>query len=547
MPRYVWPQLFMLYGGGLNLSSRKRSPAFLQAAIKESLAALFRVSPPSARELMHPDGVPVALRWCTRPDLGFPRQPFKVYRRVRGQEQFTPLAGITPSTPFNVNGDAIIDWGLTEMYEVMVQAAPASGNQLRVEGLGQNFEVIPGQRLVFNSTGTGVLRAPGTSALRITGQGAISALSGVDSFQFANRSDWQLIEVVGLPYDKGEVNLPVYSPETQGISPASLPGVEAALMRLQIARLMHQPLPVTGIADIPTPAWPSPDPIQYLNSLRQPPALAPLPLITECLGNSNDSDPAHMQVSYVHSAKLPGIRQADMPGTAPGPDPAKTDLPVVGAMMLSAGSDSFAAAGLGYGTTDFPPPAPAPPPVFTHVVIPPVTSGFDTAFDYMVTNVFVFPFIGPIELAALVQARPLPEAPVFVFVATDHLNRAPHTDDPETEAVRVSWNLASLPQGYGIVASHKSGESTALNSPRRSGVDGYNLYIPARPATGTLDGAPPPDIITTFVEQTSPVPFSGSLASRYLVIGCDVFGRWSNWRLGNHSVSAPPVTKPAVH
>src|SRR6267142_2059695 len=486
MPRYVWPQLFMLYGGGLNLSSRKRSPAFLQAAIKESLAALFRVSPPSARELMHPDGVPVALRWCTRPDLGFPRQPFKVYRRVRGQEQFTPLAGITPSTPFNVNGDAIIDWGLTEMYEVMVQAAPASGNQLRVEGLGQNFEVIPGQRLVFN-------------------------------------------------------------PETQGISPASLPGVEAALMRLQIARLMHQPLPVTGIADIPTPAWPSPDPIQYLNSLRQPPALAPLPLITECLGNSNDSDPAHMQVSYVHSAKLPGIRQADMPGTAPGPDPAKTDLPVVGAMMLSAGSDSFAAAGLGYGTTDFPPPAPAPPPVFTHVVIPPVTSGFDTAFDYMVTNVFVFPFIGPIELAALVQARPWPEAPVFVFVATDHLNRAPHTDDPETEAVRVSWNLASLPQGYGIVASHKSGESTALNSPRRSGVDGYNLYIPARPATGTLDGAPPPDIITTFVEQTSPVPFSGSLASRYLVIGCDVFGRWSNWRLGNHSVSAPPVTKPAVH
>src|SRR5205807_7394316 len=180
------------------------------------------------------------------------------------------------------------------------------------------------------------------------------------------------------------------------------------------------------------------------------------------------------QVNYVHSAKLSGIRQADMPGATPGPDPAKTDVPVVGTMMLSAGSDSFAAAGLGYGTTDFPPPVPATAPITTAAFRPPLTSGFDTAFDYMVTNVFVFPFIGPVELAALVQPRPLPETPAFVVPQTDHLNRAPHTDDPETEAVKVQWNLSTLPQGYGIFASHKSGQSQVLNSPRRITVGGYN-------------------------------------------------------------------------
>src|SRR5205807_8787609 len=213
--------------------------------------------------------------------------PFKVYRRLRGQEPLTPLAGITPSTPLNVNGEGVIEWGLTEIYELLIQVSPAAGNTLTVEALGQSYDPIPGQRLVFNAPGNGILRAPGTAALRITGQGSITALSGVDSFQLANLGGWQLIEIVGLPYAKGEVNLPVYSPEQQGLVPPTLPGDEAARIRLLIARLMHQPLPPTGIADFPAPAWLLPGPDQFLNALRQP-SLAPLPLITECLTKSTD-------------------------------------------------------------------------------------------------------------------------------------------------------------------------------------------------------------------------------------------------------------------
>ena len=48
-------------------------------------------------------------------------------------------------------------------------------------------------------------------------------------------------------------------------------------------------------------------------------------------------------------------------------------------------------------------------------------------------------------------------------------------------------------------------------------VGGYDAFIPLRPPTS--GGELPPDTQTSFIEQVAPVPFSGSLSSRYLVSG----------------------------
>lgn len=578
MPRRVWPHAFQLFACDL-------ADAYGTGRAREVVAKLFAEQPGSGGPLAHA-GMPVALRWTTTPKLGFPRQPFNVLRRAHAA---LPVRDLQVA-PVTVTGRATIRWSGAEVIELVLLAQPDPGQVLSVEVLDRRSEVIFGQRVACPAPRIGHFRTPGIAALRVTGRGRVSAVRGVDQFQLANAAGWELVEVVGFPFKAGEIAPPAYDPRPQGWPPPARNGAEAALLRLTIARVMQLPLPPIGAPGVPEPVWPDADPAPYLQTVRT----LVLPLVADCLANTDDANPGRLQVKYHRLRNVPGIRQADIVGAPTSPDPASANLPVVATTLIPVSTGSAPATALGYGTIDFPPlgrapvprpgpsipglvrtisvpgrvehgrvpmePAPRPvaspmlPPAerLTDLVVPaaagvPVAEPPGTvanAFDYMVTATFVLPDFGAIELAALSQGRAPPEAPTGLLAATRQVNRAPARDLPESESVELSWRLSTLPQGHGLVASYNPGQSRILNSHRP--IDGgYDPYVALRPSAA--DGENPFDARSRFIDPVAPLPLSGVATSSYFVIGQDPFGRWSSWSQALHPVSARPVARPGIH
>ena len=525
--RLVWPHAFIL-------RSCELSDAFA-SGVASKIVKEFLPTVPGKHVESGKEGPPVALRWSSLPLIGFPRVPFEVFRRPRQRDK---TEGLSNGGTFS--GTGFIEWQLREMVEVTITAFPDPSATLAVQALDRNHEPIPGLRIVFSTTENGRFRSPGIAALKVTGSGKIQSVNGRDQVIHANEPEWQRIEVVGFPFVKDELAPQSYDATLpQGFEPPSLPGLEAAKVRLEIAALLHLAIPPTGVTDIPALDWPAPEAGVYLDELRDPKP-SPGGLIRECLENTDDLDFAKMQFKYEHHTELEGIRQADLENAAPGDDPTQMDVPVVATTMLSMTTDSFGATALGYGTVDFPPRVDALIETFRE---PPGTAR--TAFDYMVVATVVFPFIGKVEIAALAQPSAPPEAAASLTAATLQENRPPARDAASTEAVQLQWNLSSQPQGYGIAISHKSGESHLLNPARGEQVEGFTPFAPERP--DPADGAPPGGVKSSFVDPLGPVPITGALGTRYLVIALDVFGRWSAWRLVAHTVSAPAVQAPGLH
>lgn len=519
MSRRTWPRVFLLQTGDL-------AEAFDAQRAAKAVEAFYSKDPEKH------NGVPIALRWMTRPALGFPRQPFQVWRRPTIVKPPTRLT----TAPVTVNGSTRIEWGGREMFELAVQVAPTAGQTVTIEALDFRFEAIPGQRIVFTANRVGLLRGPGMVRLRATGQGTITVVIGTDAITLANDPKWERIDTVGLPYKKSEAAPPVYTPTPQGPEPAALDGQGAAKMRLAIAAILQLDPPTTGVADIPTPGWPVPDPGEYLEKVLRAASPSPLKLIDECLRNSDDTNPSKLQSKYIHHATLKGIRQADISGSTPGPDPTEAELPVVAVIGLSTSSDSFASTGLGYGTVDFPPKTQGPN--VSDFLMPPGAVVYP--FDYMVTAEFVLPLLGKLELAALGSPVPRPEAATGMTAARIQLNRPAVRDAGATESVLVSWNLSTFPEAYAVGVSHKPNNVGVLNGRRRA-IPGFDPFVPTRPA------ALPPGGRAEFTHPIAPVPMSGSLTSRYVVAGLDVFGRWSAWAVQPYTSTALPVEQPGIH
>jgi hypothetical protein len=82
----------------------------------------------------------------------------------------------------------------------------------------------------------------------------------------------------------------------------------------------------------------------------------------------------------------------------------------------------------------------------------------------------------------------------------EQANRPPAAMPAASEAVRLEWNLSTLPQGYGIAVSHKAGDVALLNAPRGK-VKGFLPFIPERP--DPADGVPPGGVKSVFVDPSS--------------------------------------------
>lgn len=521
MTRFVWPLAFQLYTGVLdNELQIERGKEVREKFFNED------------KEL---GNIPIALRWLTVPALGFPRAPFEVWRRPRDYKPNKILF----TEPLKVNGFLNTYWSLGEMYEVMFQALPVVPQTMVIEALDSRGKPIPGQRIVFTNSRLGLFRSPGIAGLRVQGTGVLKNVTGLGQDELANLPGWRCIEKVGLPYKNSEAGLPEYAPDPQGLEPSSMEGHDAAIRRLAISEFMSLPIPATGIATVNAPPWNAPDPSDYIMALRDT-SPGPFELIRKCLSSTDDTDPANMQSLFRPRMTIAGISQSGVTGATPG-DPAHAEIPVVAITMLAISSDNDASLGLGYGTLDFPPSWKVNP--MKEVQMPP--GMIVPMVDYMVTATFVTPFFGKFELAALAQILPPPESAQALLAKVFSVNRARALDEDSSEAVQLSWNFPTHAQGYGILAQHGSAAADFLNAMRQFKAGGYDPYIPQQPVS--INGLPSSGRKATFMDSVSPVPKASSVTSNYLVIGRDVFARWSGWALTTHTAVAPSVAAPGLN
>ena len=465
----------------------------------------------------------MSLRWAVNPSVGFPRAPFKVWRRLRQEEPSTPVAGTAPRTgPATVNLSA-------QVLEVRFDAEPAPGRTMVIEAVGFNGHVLPGQRLAFTSAGAGRFRAAGISALKLSAGGRIVNVLGLVQHDYVNLPGWTLVEVVGFPFAKGEIGPPSYDPVPQGRAAPSLDGVDAALRRLTAGQLLQldPPAPGGGLAN---PGWPFPDPQKFLDVLRK----GPLPTISDCLTTSRDDDPTRIQALHTPVHTLAGMHQ---PGISTPSSTADMSLRTTQYIGLAV-SDNPVALGLGFGTFDL-------APVQGWGIKEQVPAGtFLASTDWMVTAEVTFWFGVTLDLACVGFLQAPPTAFTQLLATQTFANRPPTRDAIGSASVLLSWAPTRDPIGAGVLLQ-RGGVDDVVNVERPAGSGGFQPYL--MPHRIGPDGEPPSGVRPGVTMPEEPAPVSGSAITAYAAAPLDVHGRWGPWALSTHALVADPVQKPVLN
>jgi hypothetical protein len=527
--RYVWPYIFSLRGAGL-----------VEAARQQKVG-------PVRDQFFKSNGLfPIALRWSTAPLLGFPREPFQVFRRRRGTNDKKLYTQVAAAQALNGQHDIQTFPSGDLAYIVSIPLTLAAGNSVTVQAFDNQSRAIPGQTLTISGTALVEIRCPGIAFVRLNGTASVGAVSAAPETAYANLPDWQRIQTVGLPLKNGEIGAN-YNTLPQGFEPPTLDGIKFAEIRTTITAMLQVNPQNTGIADFPLPPWPSPDPIAYVANIRAPKSL--VPMIERCLTRSVDTDPARLQAEYVETVQLAGIHQASLPGATANPgQTTNAKLPIPGVAMMAASTDSYSAVSLGYGTVDIPPVVQTQPPPATVFIPTPVGPAIDNfgGYDYMVTAPFTFPFGLTVTLAALIAGDPPVQPPAGLAAKVKQVHAPVKRNQPAPAVINVNWQPATIPQGYGILTSRAPNQSEVLNAQRPSAVKGFDPFIGIAP-TNPDPNTPPDQQIPNFSDTACQLPLKNpAITDRYLVAGLDVFGLWTGWNPASASLSPAPVTKPGI-
>ena len=530
MSRNVWPYAFTLRAVGLAEATKQQKTA----AVHDKYFAKSNGT------------MAVALRWSTAPQIGFPREPFEVFRRPRNNAAEKALLKQVAAAATVAGAKDIGVFAGDLAFLVQAPVTVTAGNSLTLQALDNVLRPIPGQTVTLAGNGIAEFRSPGIAAIHATGTGSVGPFLAVGETAYANLADWQKIQTVGLPLKKDEIGT-AYKTNPQGFEPPTLDGLTAAQLRTEITALLQVNPPGTGIADFPLPAWPVPNSSAYVAWLRSKPSL--VPMIERCLQHSVDTNPAQLQADYTETVNLAGIKQASLPGAKADPArPSKATLPIPGVVMMGVSTDSFAAVSLGYGAVDIPP-RPDTPGATPTVAVPPahVLPAADNfaPWDYMVTAPYAFPLLS-VTLAALSSGQPPVEAPVGLTAKVKQVHAPVKRNQPTPAVINVSWQPSSIPQGYGVLASRAPNQSEVLNAARDPSVKGYDPYVGIAPINPDPN-LPPDQQIPNFSDTGCALPLKAPATNeRYLLAALDVFGLWSNWVLTNTSLLPSPVTKPGI-
>ena len=170
---------------------------------------------------------------------------------------------------------------------------------------------------------------------------------------FAERLDeWELIEQVGLPVERDEIE--GYDTGPQGDPNAPVDPPDAALVRLAIGQQFYQELPTALPNGVTVPPWQIPDLTEALAELRNPaPDPAGRSLIVRLgeMFRAVDTGAAPSQAAYRSLETVPGLGQPGSPQVTPD---ATMEMPLLATVLLNAVTDPWFSLTAGFGTMDFP-------------------------------------------------------------------------------------------------------------------------------------------------------------------------------------------------
>ncbi|MEN8202286.1 MAG: hypothetical protein ABFS28_06800 [Bacteroidota bacterium] len=485
--------------------------------------------------------VPLGLRWRVTPDLGLPRNPFAVWRRDRRKGDSFDFKFSSSKIPGLQVKNRTFSLPNSPVYILNINIDNNGSGPLKVDALGIDLEPLLLQTVHVPANTSRIIRFqhPFIGGF-ICGGGnfQIKSVAGVSMKHFIELDDWELIEVVGLPADKGEIS--GYDPKKQGFPTQLKPPPDAALDRLAIAQQFYKPLVTSFPSGENLPTWDIPTPQIALEELREGiPSL--LERVSKML-KAVDTHSVSSQQDFITGLTGKGIHQPEFPDQATAD--VDFDMPLLATFLLNSSSDPWFALTSGFGTTDFP------------EFIKPngrflePKSYFNVSHDYMVSSIFHSHFLNTFEIiqewCTLSHRSPLPTFGATGLGSEVHVqNRPPDRDDPYSVEIALTWlklNRFQI-QGNAIAVAENSSGGKYLNSLRSTDSGLPALFMPVKPG---LTGDPILQQVNRFIHHLAQLPFSGKQHNRYGVAAMDPFARWSVWQTSQLELSPPLSQSPRL-
>lgn len=469
------------------------------------------------------------LRWTLKDDLGFPTEPFIVWRRHKSLRQPKPIAADIGN--FGMFLSQLVD--LKGSYS-MVRLTVTGGAGAVYGFVGSPwFNTIVAIAAIPAGTNVVVdLTAPAIEGLIVSNSVTINSISGVRTDDLSAASGWEKYELVGLPVKKSDwagQGIGKHG-EDQGMFGAFTSAQSAAGQRLVRGAPPFGWAPLIE-AGLPAPPWSPPQFGPLIADLNQ--------VVLDDLHDVAGLPPATQAAKKVTKTVPPPENSSGVKMSQPD---GATEVAPLAMTYMAASTDCFNALALGFGTA--------------YPVLLDSTGAGKSAldYDYMITARYEK---GPLDLGPAVEYAALVPAPVAAIAPPAPANMAqklmgnlrPLTaDGPWRASVRVSWDRPVpiplfRPRSFAFTRSGISPASPAtLLMNKRS--DGSPLPIAVNYFTSPEDLEPNR---LNAVEREIPIPNNpGSRSQKYAAAHQDIFGQWSTWVSINSTVTQPTVEQVRI-
>ncbi|MEX4010475.1 hypothetical protein [Neoaquamicrobium sediminum] len=506
------PDRFLLAAALVDWAALARRDETHMAALKQSRDTLVRG---------------VQLRWLLSPELGYPTEPFEVWRRPALNVQLEKELPVEDET---LIVQTLFNWRAFAAPSPMVfiratlQVTAPQANVIAFAGAPFGSAVV-GIETVSSGFRTISFSAPQIACLVLFDGVELLRWVGIDG-QDANRGEWTLIERVGLPVDQGEWNGVFGLDADQGPAGMPMPPVDAALSRFSrgAAPFGWQSAFAPGRL---APHWRKADPKAFLRVMEDDVLDGLLEMVT--------TRPPNLHGTLERSVDL---------AAEGGGEAAAATFSLLGTLMFAAATDPVASLLAGFGTA------------VEEIDIPPISVRDVEYFndpnrsdsDFRVTARFANGLDGQSDkiafaAIALSPRRVVPPPPpANLSILQEGMRSPPTTDGAWRPVMRLGWDRLppGLPLRSAAYAHARSvgGARTAqaLILPRR----GDEALQPIGVTTGSDVPANVPQLRAS--DDSFAIPGSPAVVPLlYGVAHQDIFGVWSEWRTAPINVQEPPV------
>lgn len=468
----------------------------------------------------------VQLRWLVAPDLGYPSEPFRVWRRPAMPVQ---TERPVPFTQRSLFGLRLLALAQPVVFVRLVVQSSGPGWVFAFAGMPYGSPLVAMRALQsgFNSV---QLSGAAIQSLLISGNVTVQSVRGLD-YVVADDSSWQLVEIVGLPVGPGWAGV-LDLGQPQGLVGALGAPPAAARDRFRRGAPFYGWDPVIPGAGN-APVWKLADPVAMLKVMET----SVLPPLRHMVTTRPPEEHAGYEVQHT----LPPVDP--LHPAAPGDDAQVRFRPMCN-LVFGAATDPLASLVSGFGTA------------FEELDLPPIVLGDRQLFgdptrsdwDFMVTARYARGADGqsaPVDYAAIVFAPHVgtpPPVPANLAAASDGL-RAPVATDGDWRGIhRVSWDKIAdaLPFRVGSYAFARRqlappGPMTALMGPRP-------LDDALQPISATT--SPEQELTGRLAALDEEYALASAPSPNLLLYGLahqDLFGLWSAWAGIGLAPREPPV------